>query len=85
MNLMRQDLISGMNSSFWEFFKSELEILQKEQMAILTKLENSIDLHRCQGRIEVLQDIINWPEIQLENVDADIEFDKKQKEVRKNG
>ncbi|RLF03877.1 MAG: hypothetical protein DRJ64_07760 [Thermoprotei archaeon] len=69
-----KELKDGINSIFWKAFSAQLIISKNEQLSLLAGSEETIEIFRCQGRIEVLEDLLLWPEIQLDAIKADEEF-----------
>lgn len=72
--ITKQELETGIKSNFWKAFETQLKISKKEQLELISKLNESIEIHRCQGRIQVLEDLLFWPEVQIEAIDADEKF-----------
>ena len=77
--ITEDELRSGINSRFWRAFFAQLMVSKKEQEELLAKAVKTYEIFRCQGRIEVLQDLMVWPEIQLDAIKADIEFEERMK------
>lgn len=80
--LTESELKDGLSSKFWKAFSSQLEISKKEQAALMARAEETIEIFRCQGRIEVLEDLLFWPEVQMDAIKADKEFEDKKGEIK---
>ncbi len=82
LELNLRDLDDGLKSNFWKAFMEMLKISIVEQEDLMSSSDNIVNIHRCQGRREVLKDLILWPEVQIEAINADIEFEETKKEKK---